>query len=80
LGVLVHIHDVFYPFNYPKDWVYQGRAWNEAYLLRAFLTFNNAYSIRLFSSFLADFHYSFVSERLPLWRKNTGGSIWLERL
>ncbi len=23
-GVLVHFHDVFYPFEYPKDWVFNG--------------------------------------------------------
>jgi len=39
-GVLIHIHDVFYPFEYPPEWVYQGRAWNEAYAVRAFLQFN----------------------------------------
>ena len=32
-GVVVHFHDIHHPFEYPKDWVYQGRAWNEAYLL-----------------------------------------------
>src|SRR5262245_48406157 len=34
-GVLVHIHDVCYPFDYPLAWLKQGRAWNEIYLLRA---------------------------------------------
>ena len=36
-GVLVHVHDIAYPFEYPQEWVEEGRAWNEAYLLRAFL-------------------------------------------
>jgi hypothetical protein len=27
-GVYIHIHDVFYPFEYPKDWVFKGLAWN----------------------------------------------------
>src|SRR5262249_30901378 len=26
-NVVVHFHDIFYPFEYPKDWVYEGRAW-----------------------------------------------------
>jgi len=30
-GVYVHFHDVFYPFEYPRDWVLQGRCWNEIY-------------------------------------------------
>lgn len=24
-GVYVHFHDIFYPFEYPKEWVYEGR-------------------------------------------------------
>src|SRR5215467_5151994 len=40
-GVHVHFHDIFYPFEYPLDWVYEGRGWNEAYLVRAFLQYNS---------------------------------------
>ena len=29
-GVRVHFHDMFYPFEYPAAWVFEGRAWNEA--------------------------------------------------
>ena len=32
-GVIVHIHDVFFPFEYPVEWLKQGRAWNESILL-----------------------------------------------
>jgi hypothetical protein len=39
-GVLVHIHDIFWPLDYPAEWYAGGRAWNEAYLVRAFLQFN----------------------------------------
>ena len=38
-GVLVHFHDIFFPFEYPQAWLAEGRAWNEAYLLRAFLQY-----------------------------------------
>ena len=31
-NVYVHFHDIFYPFEYPTHWVYEGRAWNEARL------------------------------------------------
>ena len=44
-GVLVDVHDIFWPFEYPADWIREGRAWNEAYLLRAFLSFNPAFKI-----------------------------------
>ncbi len=29
-GVLLHIHDILFPFEYPKDWVLnEKRSWNE---------------------------------------------------
>lgn len=79
-GVYVHFHDVFYPFEYPKTWVYEGRAWNEAYILRAFLTFNEAFEITLFNTFLEHFHREYFTQHMPLCLKNEGGSIWLRRL
>jgi predicted O-methyltransferase YrrM len=36
-GVLVHFHDIFYPFSYPVSWIRIGRAWNESLFLRACL-------------------------------------------
>src|SRR5690606_1842332 len=50
-GVYIHFHDIFFPFEYPKAWVYEGRAWNEAYILRAFLQYNNAFSVVLMNTF-----------------------------
>jgi hypothetical protein len=44
-GNLIHIHDIFSGFEYPEKWLLEGRAWNEAYLLRAFLLFNSAFEI-----------------------------------
>src|SRR5262249_4955967 len=51
-GVFVHFHDVFFPFEYPQHWIPQGRCWNEAYLLRAFLQYNKTFKIKLFLSYL----------------------------
>ncbi len=48
-GVYVHVHDIFWPFEYPEPWIAEGRAWTETYLLRAFLQFNSAFRIVLFS-------------------------------
>lgn len=79
-GVNVHIHDIFYPFEYPPEWLFEGRAWNEAYLLRAYLAFNTKISITWFSSYLATFHRDTVAGMIPTWGVNTGGSIWLRTL
>jgi hypothetical protein len=78
-GVYVHFHDIYFPFEYPKEWVYQGRAWNEAYVLRAFLQHNDAYEIVLFGSFLSAFHRPWLAERMPLVARNPGSSLWLRK-
>ncbi len=78
-GVLVHFHDIFYPFEYPREWIYRGRAWNENYLLRAFLMFNSDFYILLFNSYLAKFHAAEVAACMPLWAEKPGGSLWLRR-
>jgi predicted O-methyltransferase YrrM len=78
--VFIHLHDIFYPFEYPLDWVYEGRAWNEAYLLRAFLQYNQQFEIQLFNTFIDWFHKEKYFRDMPLVQKNTGGSIWLKKL
>jgi predicted O-methyltransferase YrrM len=80
VGVVVHIHDIYYPFEYPKEWVYQGRAWTEAYLIRAFLQYNNAFRIELFNSFLGHFYRGMLAENMPLCAKNPGSSLWIKRV
>jgi predicted O-methyltransferase YrrM len=45
-GVIVHVHDVFSPRDYPKQWVIDQRLlWNEQYLLEAFLTQNREWGV-----------------------------------
>lgn len=78
-GVYIHIHDIFYPFEYPKEWVLGGRSWNEAYAMRAFLQFNSRFTIEMMNTFMAHFHTERFSEKMPLCLKNTGGSIWLRK-
>ena len=77
-GVLIHFHDVFYPFEYPKDWVYLGRNWNEDYFLKAFLMYNEAYEIQLFSGYLHRFHKDTFKE-MPLTYENKGANLWLKK-
>lgn len=47
-GVIVHIHDILSPRDYPEEWVFQHRfMWNEQYLVEAFLAFNESYKVLL---------------------------------
>jgi hypothetical protein len=77
-GVLVHFHDVFSSFEYPKNWVYEGRSWNEDYILRAFLMNNNSYSIKMFTHYLHT-HHKESFKNMPLCYKNFGANIWIEK-
>jgi hypothetical protein len=79
-GVHIHFHDIFFPFEYPKEWLLEGRAWNEAYMLKAFLQFNHAFRPVLMNTYMTNFHESFFEENMPLCLKNTGASIWLKRI
>lgn len=78
-GVFVHFHDVIYPFEYFKEWIYQGIAWNEAYIIKAFLQYNNAFKIVFFNTYLEHFYRENFENYMPLCLRNPGGSIWLKR-
>lgn len=79
-GVYVHFHDIWYPFAYPRQWVYDGLAWNESFILRAFLQYNGAFKIRFFNSFFAHFHRDEFMAAMPLAEANPGAGIWLVKL
>lgn len=52
-GVIVHIHDIFFPTQYPKDWIIRNRNfWTEQYLLQAFLTYNNQFEVLWCGSYI----------------------------
>jgi hypothetical protein len=78
-GVWIHLHDIHYPFEYPDSWVFEGRAWNEVYLLRAFLQYNAAFPVQLWATFLASRHREAWARALPAGRTGAGSSIWLRK-
>ncbi|HEX5216129.1 MAG TPA: class I SAM-dependent methyltransferase [Vicinamibacterales bacterium] len=80
VGVLVHIHDIFWPFEYPRQWYAEGRAWNEAPFVRSFLMFNRAFQIVYFNHYMAAVHADDVAKRLPDCLRQPGGSLWIRRV
>jgi len=78
-GVVVHFHDVFYPFEYPKEWVYEGRAWQVLYLLRVLLQTPSAFRVLYFQDMLFQKHQTFFSKHMPLCVKMSGGNLWLQK-
>jgi hypothetical protein len=77
-GVYIHFHDIFYPFEYPKEWVLKGTNWNEDYILKAFLMYNKDFEIKIFADYL-HLHHKNAFENMPLTYKNTGGNIWIQK-
>ena len=79
-GVIVHIHDIFLPFEYRRDWVLdEFRFWNEQYLLQAFLTFNSEFEVLLANSYLNHYHQEDLKAAFPNLSSWASGSFWLRR-
>ncbi len=79
-GVIVHFHDIQYPFEYPEVWVIRDeRNWNEIYAVRAFLQYNTDFHIVYFSHYMALRHANAVRDAMPLIMKGPGGSLWLRK-
>lgn len=78
-GIFVHFHDIFYPFEYPSRWLKEGRFWNENYFLRAFLSYNNDWSIYFFTSYIAFMFNDFIKDKMPLCTRKPGGCLYLKR-
>jgi len=65
-GVIIHIHDIFSPRDYLKEWIIDGVCfWNEQYLLEAFLSFNSEWKIIGALNFLKHNHYELLKEKCP---------------
>jgi hypothetical protein len=79
-GVVVHFHDIWYPFEYPKDWLYKGMFWNEAYLLRSFLMYNKLFEIVLFNNYLNRCMTDRIRSDFPLFLDDPGASLWIRRV
>ncbi|MBO0886343.1 MAG: class I SAM-dependent methyltransferase [Acidimicrobiales bacterium] len=78
-GVVIHFHDVFWPFEYPSAWLKWGRAWNESYAVRAFLLFNTEFQVMFFNDWFPKRYRSVVLEEAPALLENAGGSLWVRR-
>jgi len=81
-GVLVHVHDCPYPFEYSPQWVLEKNlSWNEAYALRAFLMFNTSFSVEFWGSLFRRTFTDLLPAEFPdLLTQNPGTSIWLKRV
>jgi hypothetical protein len=79
-GVWIHVHDIFFPHDYPADWLLNRRlALNEQYLLEAFLAFNKSFAPQLANYWLRLEH---LDETRRLWpnANHRASSFWMKRV
>lgn len=78
-GVIIHIHDMFYPFVYPSGWLQEGRAYNEAFVVRALLMNSSQYDILIWNDMMLK---EYPQEFLQNWCREYpayGVSLWLQK-
>lgn len=67
-GVVIHVHDIFLPADYPQKFVMNNLCfWGEQYLLEAFLSYNRAFQVLWASSAMQFFHHPELEKNFPGW-------------
>jgi hypothetical protein len=81
-GVIVHVHDIFSPKNYLKQWLQdEVRFWNEQYLLEAFLSHNSTWKIVGALNYLHHNHYEKFNSVAPfLTPEREPGSFYIQKI
>ena len=81
-GVIVHLHDIFSPKNYPSQWLKeQVRFWNEQYLLEAFLSHNEHWKIIGSLNYLHHNHHEALKVAAPfLTPEREPGSFYIQKV
>ena len=82
-GVIIHVHDIFLPAEYLKNWVLQNRwFWNEQYLLQAFLAFNDSFEVLWAGSYMHLNHPEKLGKAFSSYNreKTWPGSFWMRRM
>lgn len=81
-GVIIHIHDIFSPRHYPKEWLTEKmRFWNEQYLLEAFLHNNHDYQVLFTANHLVKSHYEEAKKVLIHLQPNSEpSSFWMQKI
>ena len=82
-GVYIHIHDIRFPYEYPKEWVLTERKhWCEQYLLHMFLSYNTNFEVIFASNYIFNLNKELMISKLyGLSESSYGwpGSFWIRR-
>ncbi len=80
-GVIIHFHDIYFPFEYPKELVlHEKLAWNEVYLLKAFLMYNPMFEICYFNNYIYEKHLNLITKNTPECLKDEGASLYIKKI
>ncbi len=82
-GVLIHIHDIFLPFEYPKKWICQHHLfWTEQYLLQAFLTYNPTIKVIWAGYYMHRNHPELLEKAFKTYNRERiePGSFWMRKV
>lgn len=84
-GVWIHIHDIFFPHDYPDEWLSRRIAFNEQYLVEGFLSFNRSFAVRASTHWLCLDHPRAVDALCPAPLRppgvlGSGQSLWVEKI
>jgi Methyltransferase domain len=80
-GVYVHLHDIFLPYEYPRQWLEDyGLYWTEQYLVHALLIFNSGFEVLASMHALQRDRRDAMAELLtPEVADWAGGAFWMRR-
>ena len=79
-GVIVHVHDIFLPYEYPRFWPEDlGLYWNEQYLLQAFLACNPSFEILAAVATLRRDREPQLAALVPGAMGTAGTAFWMRR-
>lgn len=84
-GVWIHVHDIFFPHDYPAEWLIDRRlAFTEQYLIEAFLSGHSRFSVRLATHWLCLDHPAAADALCPPQLRppgalGSGQSLWIQK-
>jgi predicted O-methyltransferase YrrM len=81
-GVVIHIHDIFWPREYKKEWVKRNHwFWNEQYLLQSFLAFNDSFEILWIGSLMHLTYTNLLEKAFSSYKSDTDwpSSLWMRK-
>ena len=77
-GVVVHIHDVFLPYDYPREWL-EERGWHEQYVVQAMLQFGAKFEV-IWPGYYVQRCRPDIAAKLPFMTQGRPASLWLRVL